>query len=127
MPAAKPIHILDDDVYYLKAMTRLLGVHGLQVRAFSSAEEFQAQAYLDEASCLILDVHLGTASGIDILLELVRSGVTTPIVVITASDSEAIRQAAVEGGCDAYLQKPVSAKVLLDVLRSVAGSKTELR
>lgn len=126
MPAAKPIHILDDDVDYLKAMTRLLGVHGLQVRAFSSAEEFQAQAYLDEAACLILDVHLGTASGIDILVELVRSGVTTPIIVITASDSEVIRRAAIEGGCDAYLQKPVSARVLLDVLRGVAGSKTEL-
>ena len=127
MPAAKPIHILDDDVDYLKAMKRLLGVHGLQVKAFSSAEEFQQQANLDDASCLILDIHLGAASGIDILLELVRSGVTTPIVIVTASDSDVVRRAAVEGGCDAYLQKPVSAKVLLDVLRSVATSKIEPR
>ena len=127
MPAAKPIHILDDDVDYLKAMKRLLGVHGLEVRAFSSAEEFQARADPDGASCFILDIHLGTASGIDVLLELVRSGVTTPIVIVTANDSEAVRQAAIQGGCDAYLQKPVSAKVLLDVLHSVSGSKIEPR
>ena len=127
MPAAKPIHILDDDVDYLKAMKRLLGVHGLQVKAFSSAEEFQQQANLDDASCLILDIHLGAASGIDILLELVRSGVTTPIVIVTASDSESVRRAAIQGGCDAYLQKPVSAKVLMNVLRDVVGVDIDLR
>ncbi len=127
MPAAKPIHILDDDVDHLKAMERLLAVHGLQVKAFSSAEEFQAQANLDDASCLILDIHLGATSGIDILLELVQSGATTPIVVVTASDSEAVRRAAIQGGCDAYLQKPVPAKVLLSVLRRLARSDIETR
>ena len=127
MPAAKPIHILDDDVDYLRAMERLLAVQGLQVRAFSSAEEFQAQANLDDASCVILDIHLGAVSGIDVLLGLVRSGVTTPIVVVTASDSEAVRRAAIQGGCDAYLQKPVSAKVLMNVLRDVVGVDIDLR
>ena len=127
MPAAKPIHILDDDVDYLRAMERLLAVHGLQVRAFSSAEEFQAQANLDDASCVILDIHLGAMSGIDVLLWLVRSGVTTPIVVVTASDSEAVRRAAIEGGCEAYLQKPVSAKVLMNVLRDVIGADIDFR
>ena len=127
MPAVKPIHIVDDDVDYLRAMERLLVVHGLQVRAFSSAEEFQAQADPDNASCVILDIHLGTASGIDILLGLVQSGVTTPIVIVTASDSESVRQAAIQGGCGAYLQKPVSARVLLDVLRSVAGVEIKPR
>ena len=101
MPAVKPIHIVDDDVDYLRAMERLLVVHGLQVRAFSSAEEFQAQAD--------------------------QSGVTTPIVIVTASDSESVRLAAIQGGCGAYLQKPVSARVLLDVLRSVAGVEIKPR
>jgi FixJ family two-component response regulator len=120
MAPTKPICILDDDVDYLRAMERLLAVHGLRVKAFSSAEEFQAQADPRNASHVILDIHLGAVSGIDVLLELVRSGVTTPVVVVTASDSEAMRRAAIQGGCDAYLQKPVSAKVLLNVLRDAA-------
>ena len=119
MPVAKPIHIVDDDVGFLKGIERLLAAHGLEVRTFSSAEEFQAEADPDDAACLILDIHLGEVSGIQLMQEILQSGAKPPVVLITANDSERTRREAWAAGCSAFLQKPVSAKVLMDAVRSV--------
>lgn len=118
---SKSIHIVDDDVGFLKGIARLLTLHGLQVRAFSSVEEFRAQADIDEAACLILDVHLGNVSGIDLMNDLFESGSRVPVVLITASNSEQARQSGYASGCSAFLQKPVPAKVLMDAIAGATG------
>ena len=78
MPTGKLIHVVDDDRGFLKGIERLLSAHGLEVRTFSSAEEFQAEADLDEAACLILDIHLTGMSGIELLSRLTRWGSEDP-------------------------------------------------
>ena len=115
------VHVVDDDRGFLKGIERLLSAHGLDVRTFSSAEEFQAQADPAEAVCLILDVHLDGMSGIELLRQLSRLGSRTPVVLVTASDCEVTRQAATAAGCNAYLQKPVSASVLIGALAEAVG------
>lgn len=121
IPVGKPVHVVDDDVGFLKGMERLLSAHGLDVVTFSSAEAFQARANPDEASCLILDIHLGNTSGIDLMLSLLRSGSRIPVVLVTANDTDRIRRAAHAAGCKAFLQKPFPANALIDAVRSVAG------
>jgi FixJ family two-component response regulator len=111
------IHVIDDDPSFRKSLGRLLRAHGLQVETFSSAEEFQARSDLREPGCIILDINLGGMSGIELRRELAEpDGAGIPVVFVTASDSEALRKAAVEAGCVAFLQKPVPAKVLMDVV-----------
>jgi FixJ family two-component response regulator len=127
MSAEKPIHIVDDDVGFLEGIERLLSAHGLPVKSFSSAEAFRARADADDPCCVILDIHLGGISGIDLMRELFRSGSKTPVVLITANDSEYVRRAAMEAGCSAFLQKPVSGTLLLDAVRKVVGEAVKLR
>lgn len=115
------IHIIDDDIGFLKGIQRLLTVHGLAVRAFSSGEDFEERGNPDEADCLILDVHLGPLSGIELTEKLLRSGCKTPVVLITANDSDHIRKAASNAGCSAFLQKPITANMLIGTLRSLAS------
>ena len=122
MPQGKPIHLVDDDLDFLRGLARLLEKLGMEVRTFASAEEFQKQANHNDAACLILDVHLGSSSGIDLMRELSRRGSTTPVILITANDNERIRQTALAAGCSGYLQKPFSAKALMDAVRKAAGN-----
>lgn len=122
MLAGKQIHIVDDDLGFLKGIERLLAVHGLPVRTFSSAEEFLALADPKDALCLILDIHLGSTSAIELMQELRQSGNETPVVLITANDNELTRRAALASGCSAFLQKPVSAQVLMDAVRHAADA-----
>ena len=121
MPAGKLIHVVDDDRGFLKGIARVLTAHGMEVRTFSSAEEFQADADLDEPALIILDIHLTGMSGIELLSRLTRSGPRIPVVMVTASDSEATRQAAMAAGCDAYLQKPFPSSLLMQALAKAAG------
>jgi FixJ family two-component response regulator len=121
MPPGRVIEIVDDDSGFLKGIERLLVAQGLDVRTFSSAEEFQAKADLGEAACLILDVNLTGMSGIELLSQLTRSGCTIPVVLVTASDSEVTRRAAMAAGCNAYLQKPFPSSALMEALAKAVG------
>jgi FixJ family two-component response regulator len=116
MLASKPVHVVDDDVGFLKGIERLLTMHNLKVRTFASAEEFRAQTNPNDAACIILDVHLGDNSGIDLKRELSRQGATTPVIFVTASNSERTHDAALAAGCSDLLLKPFSVKVLMEAL-----------
>jgi len=77
--------------------------------------------------CVILDIHLGGASGIDLRHQLLQSGSTVPVVFITGSDSETTRQAALQAGCTAYLPKPFSAQALVDgIYRALSSDAGEV-
>ena len=112
----KPIYVVDDDPSILKATGRLLKAFGFGVQTFSSAEEFWAHGDPIGAMCLILDIHLGSTSGIDLRRQLSQSGSTVPVIFMTGKDSETTRKAAMQAGCTAYLLKPFSAKALVDMI-----------
>ncbi|RUM95765.1 response regulator [Pseudaminobacter arsenicus] len=122
MLEGKLIHVVDDDSEFLKGIARLLKAHGLEVRTFASAEEFQMDAEPAEADCLVLDIHLGGISGIELLCRLSSAGIRVPVVLVTADDSEPTRGAAAAAGCSAYLEKPVSGKLLMDAINGAVAS-----
>jgi FixJ family two-component response regulator len=104
------IYVLDDDPDMLKGLERLLKVHGFRPKLFQSAEAFFASVdNEDDALCLLLDVHLNGASGIDVRRRLVRSGIRLPVIFITANDNDATRRSIAAVGCLAYLPKPFTA------------------
>jgi CheY-like chemotaxis protein len=109
------IFVVDDDPSLLKSVGRSLRAHGYEARTFPSAEAFQA-VERSEASCLVLDIHLGGTSGIELQRELARSGSSIPVVFITGNDNEATERAAKEAGCIAYLAKPFTTKALMDAV-----------
>jgi AmiR/NasT family two-component response regulator len=44
-----------------------------------------------------------------------------PVIYITANDNPAVRMAAIESGCIAYLTKPFGAKSLIEPIERVAA------
>ena len=103
--------MLDDDRDMLTGLERLLKVHGFHPKLFQSAEDFFASVDNDDdVLCLLLDVHLNGASGIEVKRRLTRSGVRLPVIFITANDNEATRRSIEDVGCVAYLPKPFSAR-----------------
>jgi len=83
--------VVDDDDSLLRALRRLLDATGFRVETFSSAEEFLGSEHRARADCLVLDVHLGGLSGLDLQERLATSGVRTPVVIITAHDDRRTR------------------------------------
>lgn len=113
--------VIDDDESIQRALRRLLGATGFRVETFSSAEEFLNSEHLRRADCLVLDVHLGGLSGLDLQERLARSGAATPVVVITAHDDRPTRERAVRAGAVEYLAKPFDDDLLIAAIRRAIG------
>ena len=113
--------VVDDDLGMLKGLRRLLRHHGYDSVVFSSAEEFQNHDDFESACCLVLDINLNNESGIELRYRLRAAGISLPVIYITANDSPAVRIAAVESGCIAYLTKPFRAKSLIEPIDRVAA------
>jgi len=117
----KVVAVVDDDPSMLKAIARLLGVHGFEADLFESAEAFLRRDAAKEAACVVLDIHLGGMSGIELRRRLTESGSRLPIIFITAVDDEATHQEAVAAGCVAYLRKPFPATQLIGAIETATA------
>ena len=108
--------VVDDNAGLLKSVARLLAHHGIDSRTFASAEALIESGSAQTATCLLLDIHLGGISGIELQRRLAASGSKCPVIFMTADDDEATRNQAVDAGCIAYLCKPFASQVLLDAI-----------
>jgi FixJ family two-component response regulator len=107
--------VVDDNAGILKSVSRLLACHGIESRTFASAEALLESDSVQTATCLLLDIHLGGISGIELQRRLAASGSKWP-VFMTANDDEATRNEAMGAGCIAYLRKPFEQRVLLNAI-----------
>jgi len=122
VPNRKAVFVVDDDPGTLRGLKRLLREHGYDSVLFQSAEAFQNHGDFEQALCIILDINLNEASGIEVRHRLTAAGISVPVIYITANDSHAVRMAAMESGCVAFLTKPFSAKSLIDPIeKALAG------
>jgi FixJ family two-component response regulator len=98
-----------------------LSIHGFAAQIFQNVEDFLAHADLGEAACLVLDINVNDASGIDLSCQLKRSGHSLPVIFITGSDSERTRAAARQARCTAYLRKPFGSSALVEAIERGIG------
>jgi len=113
--------VVDDDAGFLKGVTRLLAHNGIESRTFASAEALLENGSAQTATCLLLDIHLGGISGIELQRRLAASGSKCPVIFMTANDDQATRNEAMDAGCIAYLRNPFARHVLLDAIGKAAG------
>ena len=122
MPERNLVFVVDDDPGMLRSVARLLRQMGYASVLFPSAEAFANQSDFDGVVCVILDIDLGDVSGIELRRRLKEANISVPVIYITGNDSPAVRTAAHQSGCLAYLTKPFSAKSLAEPLhRAAAG------
>ena len=116
--AAQPtvVIVVDDNAGFLKGVARLLAHNGIESRTFASAEALLESGSAQTATCLLLDIHLGGISGIELQRRLAASDRSVLSSSCTANDNEATRNEAMDAGCIAYLRKPFARDVLMDAI-----------
>ena len=121
MPNRNVVFVVDDDPGTLRGVKRLLREYGYESVLFPSAEALQNHDDFEEAFCVILDINLNDESGIDLRHRLKAAGISLPVIYIAANDNPAVRMAALESGCLAYLTKPFSAKSLIEPIEKASA------
>ena len=112
------LSVVDDDEMLRESLPDLLADCGFAARAFSSGQEFLSSDYVDETSCLILDIAMPGMSGFDLQHELQRRGQEIPVIFITGQRDEDIRKQAFRQGAVEFLYKPFSDTALLDAVNA---------
>src|ERR1700739_1587726 len=75
---------------------------------------------------LIVDLGLPDQDGIDLILQLRRSGISSPVLILSARRSVDDRVKGLEQGGDDYLTKPFALAELLARLRSLMRRSAEV-
>jgi FixJ family two-component response regulator len=112
------IAVVDDDDDSREAVAVLVKSLGFAVETFSCGDDFLAWPSLRQTSCLIADVNMPGMSGVELHARLAMVGHAIPTILITAYPDETVRARAMADGVIAYLTKPCSDVVLLDLVRS---------
>jgi FixJ family two-component response regulator len=110
------VAVVDDDDSFGRAIGRLLRAAGFEPVGYSSAEAFLEDTTHTPPDCLVLDIHLGGASGLELRRHLTALGSAIPVIFVTAHDAPGIREEVERAGCAAYFRKPVPGHLLISAI-----------
>jgi FixJ family two-component response regulator len=114
--AAATVFIVDDDPHVRGAIQRMLKSAGLRSESFGTPQDFMRRKLPDGPSCLVLDVRLSGASGLDLQRELKKAGIEIPIVFLTGHGDIPMTVRAMKLGAVEFLTKPFKRDVLLHAI-----------
>jgi two-component system cell cycle response regulator DivK len=120
----KTILIVEDNELNMKLFHDLLEAHGYATLQTRNGIDAIALARKHRPDLIVMDIQLPEVSGLDITKWLKEDDSLRhiPIIAVTAfamkGDEERIR----EGGCEAYVSKPISVSRFLDTIRQFVPS-----
>jgi FixJ family two-component response regulator len=110
------VFVIDDDKAVRLAIKNVLESVGLRAEAFASPREFLKSEGADAPGCLVLDVRLPGASGLEFQNELAAAKVEIPIIFITGHGDIPMSVQAMKAGAVDFLAKPFRDQDLLDAV-----------
>lgn len=110
------VYVVDDDAAMRDALSYLFQSVGLQVKTFASAPELLQSKLPNCPSCLVLDVRLPGASGLDFQSGLANAGIKIPIIFMTAHGDIPMTVQAMKAGAIEFLTKPFRDQDMLDAV-----------
>ena len=110
------VFVIDDDPSVRAAIHGMLKSVGLHSETFATPQEFLQSKPSDGPSCLVLDVRLRGANGLDFQHELADAGVRIPIIFITGHGDIPMTVKAMKSGAVEFLTKPFRDEDLLDAI-----------
>ena len=122
--APKRVLIVEDNELNMKLFNDLLEAHGYYTLQTKDGVEALRMARTHRPDLILMDIQLPEVSGLEVTKWLKEDDElrSIPIIAVTAfamkGDEERIR----EGGCEAYLSKPISVGKFIETIRHFLGN-----
>jgi two-component system cell cycle response regulator DivK len=120
---SKTVLIVEDNELNMKLFRDLLQAHGYATLQTRNGIEALSLAREHHPDLILMDIQLPEVSGLDVTKWLKEDEDLRhiPVIAVTAfamkGDEERIR----EGGCEAYISKPITVSMFLDTIRQFIG------
>ena len=113
------ILIVEDDVRLAQALGKILEENGYQVDMVHDGQSGLDYAESGMYDIVILDVMLPKMDGFEVVKQLRRAGIDTPVLMLTARTQIPDKIEGLDSGADDYMTKPFSPAELLAHLRAL--------
>ena len=120
----KTVMIVEDNELNMKLFNDLLEAHGYATLKTADGIEAIELARTHHPDLILMDIQLPEVSGLEVTKCLNEDDdlASIPVIAVTAfamkGDEERIR----EGGCEAYISKPISVGKFLETVRAYVGT-----
>ncbi|WP_040328360.1 response regulator transcription factor [Clostridium ihumii] len=119
------ILLIEDEIQLSEALKQILVKNKYSVDAVFDGEDGLIYALTDVYDVIILDIMLPKLNGLDVLKEIRKKDISTPVILLTAKGSIEDKIIGLDSGADDYLPKPFSPDELLARLRAVTRRNGE--
>jgi FixJ family two-component response regulator len=121
------VFVIDDDAATRSSLDCVLRSVGYNVSLFDSGTRFLENASPCEYGCIILDVRLPGASGLEIQKRLIERNIKMPTIFITGHGDIAMAVQAMKLGAIEFLTKPFRDQEILDAIGRAVNIETARR
>ena len=116
----------EDEAAMSEAVVDILTYHKYAVDAVYDGEEALAYAHAEQYDGIILDIMMPKRDGLEVLRQLRKEGLRTPVLLLTAKGEVEDRIEGLDMGADDYLPKPFVMGELLARIRAMLRRREEL-
>ncbi len=118
--------IVEDDEGLATALSQILKDAGNAVDVANDGDTGYLLARQGTYDVVILDVMLPKRNGFDVVADLRREGVSTPVLMLTARDAVPDKIRGLDSGADDYMTKPFAPAELMAHLRALTRRRGEV-
>jgi FixJ family two-component response regulator len=116
-PPAPTVFVVDDDVSFLRSVSRFLGASGFHVDIHNSAAEFLAMLKPGMSGCVVSDLKMPGMDGMALQEALRKAGSPLPILFLTGHGDIPVTVQAMRGGAEDFLTKLAPKEDLIGAIK----------
>ena len=120
------ILVVEDERNLADAIVKILEDASFNAYAVYDGRAGLRAALTGEYDAVVLDIMLPLMNGNEVVHEMRRQGVSTPVLLLTARTSTADKVEGLDSGADDYMTKPFEAPELLARLRALTRRRGEV-
>jgi two-component system cell cycle response regulator DivK len=119
-PDPKTVLIVEDNELNLKLFQDLLEAHGFETLQTKDGKEALAMTREHHPDLIIMDIQLPEVSGLEVTSWIKNDDTIKhiPIIAVTAFAMKGDEEKMREGGCEAYIAKPISVTQFIDTVKT---------
>ncbi|MBP6819579.1 response regulator [Ferrovibrio sp. MS7] len=122
---SKTVLIVEDNELNMKLFHDLLDAHGYQTLQTKDGMEALAMVRQHRPDLILMDIQLPEVSGLEVIKWIKEDDNlrSIPVVAVTAFAMKGDEEKMREGGCDAYIAKPISVGKFIETVKHFLDAK----
>ena len=121
------ILIIEDEYSLADAISETLQNEKFQVKIITNGEEGENEALTNIYDLILLDVMLPKKDGFEILKNLRKEKINTPLIMLTAKSEISDKLNGLENGADDYITKPFHMRELIARVKAILKRKINIQ